>query len=57
MLATIVTSNPNTAQFMALVAVILFIVAAVIALMTKTIWAVLLASGLTFTALALLFLA
>ena len=55
MLATIVNPSLNTLQLFALIAVILFGVAGVIALMEKTVWAVLLCAGLVFLSLAVLF--
>ena len=56
MLATVVNPNLNTLQVFALIAVILFAVAGVIALMQQTIWAVCLCAGLVFLSLAVLFI-
>lgn len=57
LLSTVVTQSANAAQVCALVAVILFIIAGVIAFTTRTIWAVLICAGLAFTAASLLWLA
>jgi hypothetical protein len=54
MLSTIVNASPNAAQLCALVAVILFIIAGVIAFVEKTIWAVLICAGLAFVSACLL---
>lgn len=56
MLSTLVNANPNSLQLFALIAVILFAVAGVVAFMEKTVWAVLVCAGLVFLSLAVLFL-
>ena len=55
MIATLVKPNLNSLQLFALIAVILFAVAGVVAFMEKTVWAVLICSGLVFLSLALMF--
>ena len=55
MIATLVNPNLNSLQLFALIAVILFAVAGVVAFMEKTVWAVLICSGLVFLSLALMF--
>ena len=55
MIATIVNANASTAQVWFLIAVILFIIAGVIALLEKSIYTVLICAGLVFSALGLLF--
>jgi uncharacterized membrane protein len=53
-LATIVTPSANTEQLLALIAVIVFGVAALVALGTRTYYAVLMAGGLAVLAAAIL---
>ena len=53
-LATIVTPSANTEQLMALISLIVFIVAAVAAAMTRTFYAVLMSAGLALLAAAIL---
>lgn len=55
-MSTIVTGTLNTLQLFALIATILFIVAAVVAFVEKTVWACLVCSGLAFLSLAILFI-
>lgn len=55
MLSTVVTTSLNAAQLFALIAVILFAICTVWALTAKTFYQALLAAGLTFAALCLLF--
>ncbi len=57
MLATLVNASPTAVQVFALIAVILFVVAAIIAFMDKTIWAALICAGLAFLSAAVIFLA
>lgn len=57
MLSTVVTANPNTAQVFFLIATIVFIIAAVVTYPTRTFWATLVAAGLAFASLGLLFFA
>jgi len=54
-MSTIVTGSLNTLQLFALVAVILFIVAGVVAFVEKTVWATIICAGLAFLSLAMLF--
>ena len=56
MLATVVNPNLNTLQVFALIAVILFAVAGMIAFVEKTVWAVCVCAGLVFISLAVLFI-
>ena len=56
MLAALVTASANAVQVFALIAVVLFIIAGVISLIEKTIWAALICAGLAFTAAAVMFL-
>jgi hypothetical protein len=53
-IATIVTPSANTEQLLALIALIVFGVAAIAALMTRTYYAVLIAGGLAVLAAAIL---
>jgi hypothetical protein len=55
MISTIVTPSLNTMQLFALIAVILFIVGGVIAVLERSIYTVLICSGLVFLSLAALF--
>jgi hypothetical protein len=48
MFATLVNSSANAVQVFALIAAILFIIAGIIALMDKTVWATLICAGLAF---------
>jgi hypothetical protein len=57
MLATLVTASPNAVQVFALIAVILFIVAGIITLRDKTLWATLVCAGLAFLSAAVMYLA
>jgi hypothetical protein len=57
MLATLVNASANAVQVFALIAVILFIIAGIIAFMDKTIWATLICAGLAFLSGAVIFLA
>ena len=52
-LATIVTPSANTEQVFALIALIVFILAAVVAVTTRTYYAVLIAAGLALIAAAI----
>jgi len=53
-LATIVTPSPNTEQVLALIALIVFGVAALVSLGTRTYYAVLVSAGLALLAAAIL---
>jgi hypothetical protein len=53
-LATIVTPSVNTEQLLALIALIVFIVAALVAVTTRTYYAVLISAGLALLAGAIL---
>jgi hypothetical protein len=53
-LATIVTPSVNTEQLMALIALIVFIVAALVAVGTRTYYAVLISAGLALLSAAIL---
>jgi hypothetical protein len=53
-IATIVTPSANTEQLLALIAAIVFAVAALVALGTRTYYAVLMAGGLAVLAAAIL---
>jgi hypothetical protein len=57
MLATLVTASPNAVQVFALIAVILFVVAGIITLRDKTLWATLICAGLAFLSAAVMYLA
>jgi hypothetical protein len=57
MLATLVTASTNAVQVFALIAVILFIVAGIIAFRDKTLWATLICAGLAFLSAAVMYLA
>ena len=57
MFATLVNASPTAVQVFALVAVIVFIVAGIIALRDKTVWATLICAGLAFLSAAVIFLA
>jgi len=48
MLATLVNASTNAVQVFALIAVILFIIAGIIAFRDKTLWATLICAGLAF---------
>jgi hypothetical protein len=54
LLATIVTPSVNTEQLLALIALIVFIVAALVAVSTRTYYAVLISAGLALLAAAIL---
>jgi hypothetical protein len=54
LLATIVTPNPNREQLLAVIAVIVFVVAAIGAAFTRTFYAVLISIGLALLAAAIL---
>jgi hypothetical protein len=56
MLSTLVTASPNAVQVFALIAVILFIVAGIITLRDKTLWATLICAGLAFLSAAVMYL-
>jgi hypothetical protein len=53
-LATIVTPSAHTEQLLALIALIVFIVAALVAVTTRTYYAVLISAGLALLAAAIL---
>jgi hypothetical protein len=53
-IATIVTPSANTEQLFALIALIVFIVAALVAVTTRTYYAVLISAGLALLAAAIL---
>jgi hypothetical protein len=53
-LATIVTPSVNTEQLLALIALIVFIVAALVAASTRTFYAALMSAGLALLAAAIL---
>jgi hypothetical protein len=57
MLATLVTASPNAVQVFALIAVILLIIAGIITLREKTLWATLICAGLAFLSAAVMYLA
>ena len=57
MLATLVNASTNAVQVFALIAVILFIIAGIIAFRDKTLWATLICAGLTFLSAAVIYLA
>ena len=57
MLATLVTASPNAVQVFALIAVILFIIAGIIAFRDRTLWATLICAGLAFLSAAVIYLA
>ncbi len=57
MLATLVNASPTAVQVFALIAVILFIVAGIIAFQDKTVWATLICLGLACLSAAVIFLA
>ncbi len=57
MLATIVNASATAVQVFALVAVIVFVIAGIIAFQEKTIWATLICGGLAFLSAAVIFLA
>jgi len=57
MLATLVNASTNAVQVFALIAVILFIVAGIIAFRDKTLWATLICAGLAFLSAAVIYLA
>jgi len=52
MLATLVNASANAVQVFALIAVILFIIAGIIAFRDKTLWATLICAGLAFLSAA-----
>lgn len=54
MIATVVTSSINAAQVFALIAIIVFLVAALLTWPSKTWWGTLIAIGLAFASAALL---
>ena len=56
MLATLVNASASAVQVFALIAVILFIIAGIIAFMDKTIWATLICAGLAFLSAAVIFI-
>ena len=56
MFATLVNASANAVQVFALIAVILFIIAGIIAFMDKTVWATLICAGLAFLSAAVIFL-
>ncbi len=57
MLATLVNASATAVQVFALVAVIMFVIAGIIAFQEKTIWATLICGGLAFLSAAVIFLA
>jgi hypothetical protein len=57
MLATLVNASTNAVQVFALIAVILFIIAGVIAFRDRTLWATLICGGLAFLSAAVMYLA
>jgi len=57
MLATLVNASTNAVQVFALIAVVVFIIAAIIAFMDKTVWATLVCAGLALLSAAVIFLA
>jgi hypothetical protein len=59
LLGTVVAQSANAAQVFALIALILFVIAGIIALVVlpRTIWAVLICAGLAFVSASLLFVA
>lgn len=57
MLATLVNASATAVQVFALVAVIVFIVAGIIAFTDKTVWATLICAGLACLSAAVIFLA
>jgi hypothetical protein len=57
MLATLVNASATAVQVFALVAVIVFIIAGIIAFQDKTVWATLICAGLAFLSAAVIFLA
>ena len=57
MLATLVNASANAVQVFALIAVILFVIAGIIAFTDKTVWAALVCGGLALLSAAVMFLA
>ncbi len=57
MLATLVNASASAVQVFALIAVIVFIIAAIIAFTDKTVWATLVCAGLALLSAAVIFLA
>ena len=57
MLATLVNASANAVQVFALIAVVVFIIAAIIAFTDKTVWATLICVGLALLSAAVIFLA
>lgn len=55
MLATIVSQSVNGAQILALVAIVLFVVAAIVAVGEKVFWSAILCAGFAFLAAAYMF--
>lgn len=56
MIATIVNASANAVQVFALIAVIVFVIAGVMALLAKSFYSALICAGLVFLSLAVLFL-
>jgi hypothetical protein len=57
MLATLVNASTNAVQVFALIAVIVFIIAGIIAFRDRTLWAGLICAGLAFLSAAVIYLA
>lgn len=57
MIATIVNMSVNAVQFLALIAVIVFVIATIVAAWAKNLYGALIAGGLAFTAGAIMYLA
>ena len=57
MLATLVNASTNAVQVFALIAVIVFVIAGIIAFRDNTLWATLIRAGLAFLSAAVIYLA
>jgi len=57
MVATLVNASPSAVQVFALIAVVVFVIAAIIAFMDKTVWATLVCVGLALLSASVIFLA